>query len=160
MRRTSGLSMDEAVPFYEQALGLPRMRVYGNHLVLLWAGEDLVFEIKTDDHPTRPQADPGAATCIPVFRSHDLDATRGRLQAFGHEPVAERHSAWGRTLFYRSADRLVTGIEWRSPTSPLRRYVVDPEGHLTGIEERGLIRDYLEDVEADRRWRPRPPSPE
>ena len=34
-------------------------------------------------------------------------------------------------------------------------YLADPEGHLTGVEERGIIRDYLEDVEADRRWQAR-----
>jgi catechol-2,3-dioxygenase len=283
MRRTTGKKMREVAPFYEAAIGLPLVRAYGNFLVLLWAGEDLVFEVKTDDHPTRTQADPTSAACIPVFRTHDLAALAARLKVFGYEPVSHSESAWGQTLFYRGPDSLVTGFEQRSIDSPLPadrqglhawragparlgdlpalpaglhylsrvirrvadvaavsqhyrdtmgleaqgeegaselfglgdlvtleiapggvsapppadrrelpdsfilrihdfdaamtglqarqarfngqlivfeettrlRYVEDPEGHLTGIEERGQIRDYLEDAEADRRWRAR-----
>jgi hypothetical protein len=283
MRRTTGRKMGEVAPFYEQAIGLPLMRAYGDFLILLWAGEDLVFELKTDDHPSRRQADPASAACIPVFRTHDLAALVERMKEFGYEPVSRSDSSWGQTLFYRGPDSLVTGFEQRAVDSPLPadrnglqswragparlgnlpplpaglhylsrvirrvadvaavsrhyreiagfdsqgregaselfslgdlvtleiapggqslappadrgelpdsfilrihdfdaamaglqarrasfngnlivfeettrlRYLEDPEGHLTGIEERGLIRDYLEDVEADRRWRAR-----
>ena len=283
MRRTTGKTLGEVAPFYEQTIGLPLMRAYGDFLILLWAGEDLVFEVKTDDHPSRTQGDPASAACIPVFRTHDLAALTARLTGFGYEAVSRSESAWGQTLFYRGPDALITGFEQRAVDSPLpadrqglqawrsgparlgdlpalpaglhylsrviRRvadvaavsrhyrdvmgfdylgsegaselfsvgelvtleiapggvsvappadrgelpdsfilrvhdidkalaglqtrkarfngelivfeettrlhYVEDPEGHLTGIEERGLIRDYLEDVEADRRWRAR-----
>ena len=281
MRRTAGKQLGEVAPFYQEVIGLPLMRAYGDFLILLWAGEDLVFEVKTNDHPTRTQADAASAACIPVFRTHDLAALATRLKRFGYEPVSRSESTWGQTLFYRGPDALITGFEQRFVDSPLLtdrnglhawrdgpqrlgdlpplsaglhylsrvirrvadvaavsrhyrdtmgfdaqgmegsselfslgdlvtleiapggvsaappadrselpdsfilrihdfdaamtglqarqarfngdlivfeettrlRYVEDPEGHLTGIEERGLIRDYLEDVEADRRWR-------
>lgn len=283
MRRTVGKTMAEVAPFYEEAIGLPLVRGYGDFLILLWAGEDLIFEVKTDDPAIRPQADPASAACIPVFRTHDLAAIRERLAGFGHMPISETSSGFGHTLFYLGPDNLVTGFEQRSETSPLLadqeglkiwragpgrlgdlpplpaglhylsriirrvadveavaayyrdvvglkdcgsedgsrlfslgdtftleiapggtampqpgdrgelpdsyilrihdfdgamaaltargasfngdlivfdettrlRYLADPEGQLTGIEERGLIRDYLEDVEADRRWKAR-----
>ncbi len=282
MRRTAGKTMAEVAPFYETVIGLPRVRAYGDVLILLWAGEDLIFELKTDD-PAGVQSDPASAACIPVFRTHDLEATRARMAAHGYAPVSEEISEFGRTLFYRGPDDLITGFEERAEGSPLRadqqglaawragaarladmpslpgglhylsrvirrvrdveavghfygnvfglesvgregasrlfslgdtvileiapggesrlapadrgqlpdsfilrihdfdtalagleargapfngdlivfeettrlRYVADPEGQLTGVEERGLIRDYVEDVEADRRWRAR-----
>jgi predicted enzyme related to lactoylglutathione lyase len=283
MRRTTHRKMSEVAPFYTDTIGLPLIRAYSDFLVLLWAGEDLVFEVKTDDHPDRAQSDAASAACIPVFRTHDLAALAARMSDAGYDSVSQSTSDWGQTLFYRGPDSLVIGFELRSVHSPLRtdrnglaawragptrlgnlpplpnglhylsrvirrvadvtavsrhyretmgfdsqgmegaselfsmgdlvaleiapggkgaappadrselpdsfilrihdfdaamtklqsrgatfngdvivfeqttrlRYVQDPEGHLTGIEERGLIREYLEDVEADRRWRDR-----
>ena len=39
------------------------------------------------------------------------------------------------------------------------QFVADPEGWIAGIEERGQVRSrYIDDVEADRRWRAAHPS--
>ncbi len=282
MRRPTGKKLPELIPYYEQIIGMPLVRAFGSDLVLLWAGEDQIFEVKTDNNPVRKQADPETAACIPVFRVHDLALWRARMATHGYAPVSQRRSQWGETLFYRGPDNLITGFEYRAENSPLPsdrkalkqwrqgparladlpalpdslhymsrairhvadvpamsrwyrdkfglqplgaegesqlfalgddsifevapggvaipepgdrtelpdtyvlrvhdldgamaalqkrgaklkgevivqeettrlRFVPDPEGWITGIEERGLIRDrYLEDVEADRRWR-------
>ncbi len=120
MRRTTGRTMAQLTPYYQQVLGLPRIRAWENDLVLLWAGEDLVFEVKTDDHPTRRQVEAGSAALLPVFRVHDLAKWRARMASFGFEPVSRTESAWGRTLFYRGPDDLITGFEERVSGSPLR----------------------------------------
>ena len=118
MRRTSSKAMAEVRPYYETVLGLPLVRAWENDLVLLWAGEDHVFEVKTDDHPLRSESDPDRATCIPVFRSHDLTATAARMATFGFTPVSQRATRWGRTIFYRGPDALITGFEERAVNSP------------------------------------------
>jgi catechol 2,3-dioxygenase-like lactoylglutathione lyase family enzyme len=110
MRRTTGRKMTELTPYY---------RAWEGDLVLLWAGEDMVFEVKTDDHPQRQQIDPNAAAAVPVFRVHDLSRWRARMAAHGHLPLAERHARWGHTLFYLGPDELTIGFEQRSMHSPL-----------------------------------------
>ena len=119
MRRTTARKMAELSPYYQQILGLPLVRAWENDLVLLWAGEDLIFEVKTDDHPARAQADAGSAAMLPVFRVHDLAKWRARMASFGLAPVSQTQSRWGRTLFYLGPDNLVTGFEERSVDSPL-----------------------------------------
>ncbi len=119
MRRTRARKMAELTPYYQQILGLPLVRAWENDLVLLWAGEDLIFEVKTDDHPARSQADAGSAAMLPVFRVHDLAKWCARMASFGLAPVSQTQSRWGRTLFYRGPDNLVTGFEERSVDSPL-----------------------------------------
>jgi hypothetical protein len=119
MRRTTGKVISDLTPFYEQVLGLPLIRAWEQSLVLLWAGEDQVFEVKTDDNPARVQSDPASAALIPVFRVHDLPRWRARMQSFGYAPVAHRRSSWGETLFYRGPDQLLTGFEQRATSSPL-----------------------------------------
>ncbi|WP_439486879.1 VOC family protein [Blastomonas fulva] len=119
MRRPTGRRMAELSPYYQQTLGLPLVRAWANDLVLLWAGEDLIFEVKTDDNPARPQSDPATAAMLPVFRVHDLAAWRARMERLGYSPVDRRLSPWGETLFYRGPDNLVTGFEYRSEGSPL-----------------------------------------
>lgn len=119
MRRTTGKTIKELMPYYQQVIGLPLQRAWENDLVLLWAGEDQIFEVKTDDNPARQQADVANAALLPVFRVHNLAQWRARMTAHGYEPVAQRESNWGRTLFYRGPDNLVTGFEERSVNSPL-----------------------------------------
>ena len=118
MRRTTGPTMADLTPYYQQTLGLPLVRAWGNDLVLLWAGEDLIFEVKTDDYPSRPQADSSTASMIPVFRVHDLERWRVRMEDLGQTPLQRRASRWGETLFYRGPDHLVTGFEYRAERSP------------------------------------------
>lgn len=119
MRRTTGKTMAELTPYYQQVIGLPLQRSWENDLVLLWAGEDQIFEVKTDDNPARTQSDPDSAALLPVFRVHDLAKWRARMASFGFEPVSQRESKWGRTSFFRGPDNLVTGFEERSENSPL-----------------------------------------
>ena len=120
MRRTTGKKMAQLTPYYQQILGLPLVRAWESDLVLLWAGEDLIFEVKTDDNPERQQANPASAALIPVFRVHDLARWRARMHSFGLAPVSDRQTTWGRTLFFRDPDNLVTGFEERAENSPLR----------------------------------------
>jgi hypothetical protein len=119
MRRTTGRKMSELTPYYQRIIGLPLVRAWENDLVLLWAGEDLIFEVKTDDNPEREQSDPDSAAIIPVFRVHDLAIWQARMTAFGYAPLSRRKSEFGRTLFYRGPDNLITGFEERAETSPL-----------------------------------------
>ena len=83
------------------------------------AGEDQVFEVKTDDNPARVQRNPADAAVMPVFRVLDLARWRRRMASFGYQPVAHRATRWGETLFFRGPDNLVTGFEERSQVSPL-----------------------------------------
>ena len=119
MRRTTGITMERIAPFYENAIGLPRVRGYGDYLILVWAGEDLIFEVKTDNHPARDGSDPASAACIPVFRTHDMAKTKARMKSHGYRPALETVEKWGSTSFYVGPDKLVTGFEQRSEDSPL-----------------------------------------
>lgn len=119
MRRTTGRTIPQLMPYYQRTLGLPLVRAWENDLVLLWAGEDQIFEVKTDDNPARVQSDPSSAAIVPVFRVHDLEQWQRRMADLGHLPVQRRASRWGETLFYRGPDNLVTGFEFRSERSPL-----------------------------------------
>lgn len=119
MRRPTGKTIPQLKSYYEQVIGLPLVRAWEDDLVLLWAGEDQIFEVKTDDHPDRGQSDPASAAFLPVFRVHDLGRWRARMSAHGYEPVRQRRSRWGHTLFYRGPDDLITGFEVRAENSPL-----------------------------------------
>ncbi len=119
LRRTTGKKMAELTPYYQKIIGLPLERDFENDLVLLWAGEDLIFEVKTDDNPVRKQTDANSAAMLPVFRVHDLAKWRARMESFGYKPVSERKTQWGQTLFYLGPDNLITGFEHRSDDSPL-----------------------------------------
>jgi catechol-2,3-dioxygenase len=119
MRRPTGFHAADLVPFYSDVIGLPVMRDYEDRAIIMWAGEDLIFEIKCDDHPSATDADPSASSCLPVFRSHDLNQTRARLATHGYHAVAERQTELGRTFFILGPDRLLLGFEERSADSPL-----------------------------------------
>lgn len=116
MRRPTNREAAELVPFYRDVIGMPVVRDYGS-TVLFWAGEDLIFEIKCDDHPERNDTAPTASPCLPIFRSHDLDATRARLSARGYQPVDEQSDALSRTLYILGPDELLLGFQERSPRS-------------------------------------------
>gem|GEM_PF-1500525 len=119
MRRTTGRTIPELMPYYQQVIGLPLVRAWESALVLLWAGEDQVFEVKTDDNPVEVASELAQAAMLPVFRVHDLARWRGRMARLGHQPSGRRLSRFGETLFYQGPDRLMTGFEQRSPRSLL-----------------------------------------
>lgn len=119
LRRTAGRTMAELTPYYQQILGLPLVRAWEKDLVLLWAGEDLIFEVKTDDNPARLQPDAASAAMIPVFRVHDMARWQTRMKGFGYQPVSRTRSRFGQTLFYRGPDNLIIGFEERAESSPL-----------------------------------------
>jgi len=119
MRRTTGRTIAELMPYYQEVVGLPLIRAWEKALVLLWAGEDQVFEVKADDNPAEIASDLSHAALLPVFRVHDLPRWRARMRRFGYQPVGHRVSRFGETLFYQGPDRLMLGFEQRSPRSPL-----------------------------------------
>lgn len=119
MRRPTGFHTEELTPFYRDVVGLPVMRDYGDSAIIMWAGEYLVFEIKCDDHPPGSETDPASAACIPIFRSHDLAATRERLAAHGYAAFGEQATEFGQTAFILGPDGHLIGFQERSGSSPL-----------------------------------------
>ena len=79
MRRTA--DAERLAEFYGEVLGLPLIR--GRQPVFMfWAGEDLVFELKSDEAPVDLRHnDPATAPCVPVFRVHDLPALLRSMHA-------------------------------------------------------------------------------
>ncbi|GAA4680410.1 VOC family protein [Frondihabitans cladoniiphilus] len=117
MRRSTGMTAAELTPFYEDVVGLPVIRDL-DPAVLFWAGEDLVFEIKCDDEPDVDATDPATATTTPLFRSYDLAATEERLAAAGYPVVGRESGEHSETIWILGPDRLLTGFQSRSETSP------------------------------------------
>jgi hypothetical protein len=118
--------------WYREVFGLTPVGMEGeSHLFAL--GEDITFELAPGG-VARPQ--PKDRSALPdsyVLRVHALDGLIAGLKERGA---------------HLSNDIIV-----KEETTRLQ-YVADPEGWLTGLEERGRIRpQYLEDVEADKRWR-------
>ena len=103
----------------------------GSHLFAM--GEDVTFEIAPGGTAKPAPADRSELPDSYVLRVHQLDRLIAGLK--------QRHA------------KLSGGLIVKEETTRLQ-YVADPEGWLTGIEERGRIRpQYIDDVEADRRWR-------
>jgi hypothetical protein len=100
-------------------------------------GEDTVFEVAPGGVAKPEPADRSALCDSFVLRIHDLDAQIAALPGRGV--------------------RLKGPVIVKEETTRLQ-FVPDPEGWIMGIEERGKVRDrYIDDVEADRRWRARHP---
>ena len=113
MRRPTGFTAAELIPFYRDVIGLPVVRDH-NPAILFWAGEDLIFEIKCDDHPEASESEPDTSTCLPVFRSHDLPGLRARLSDSGYPPVIQDDDVFFAIL---GPDRLLIGFEARPKDS-------------------------------------------
>ena len=118
MRRPTGFTQAEIVPYYSDVIGLPVMRT-GPDVSLLWAGEDIVFEVKTADEPGIDGSPLAVAPLLPLFRSHDLAATRSRLAAHGQTEFTEESTDHAQRLWVRGPDGLTVGFEERSEDSPL-----------------------------------------
>jgi catechol-2,3-dioxygenase len=138
MRRTTGFDQADIVPYYTDVVGLPLMRV-GPDVSLLWAGEDIVFEIKTRDEPGRRDAALDVAPLLPIFRSHDLALTRARFERAGHTAFSEDATDFARRLWVVGPDGLSVGFEQISEQSPfeadqiaLQRWLSGPPG-LDGV---------------------------
>lgn len=99
--------------YYTRVVGLPLLR-QGGLASLFWAGEDLVFEIKTGDDPA--PLDP--APLLPIFRSHDLAATCARFARAGYAVESEEVTEHATTVWLRGEDRMPLGFEQRSERSP------------------------------------------
>jgi catechol 2,3-dioxygenase-like lactoylglutathione lyase family enzyme len=154
MRRPTGFTDAEILPYYTDVVGLPLMRV-GPAVSLLWAGEDLVFEIKTEDDPGTEATDLATAQLLPVFRSYDLAATRARFAAAGYEQVTEQRTEHSSRLWVTGPDRLLLGFEQRDEDSPfeadaeaLRRW---RSGSGTVLPGNGPLPDELQYLSRARR---------
>lgn len=124
--RHPGTDQTGITEFYTGAVGLPVLRAYPT-IVMLWAGEDLAFELKYDTDPTAPDSSrPEAAQYLPIFRTYDLDVTRRRLTEAGHPPVWEGADDGGATFVVAGPDGLLTGFQYRNPDSGL---AADIEAH-------------------------------
>ena len=117
--RHPGTDQTGVTEFYTDIVGLPVLRAYPA-ITMLWAGEDLSFELKYDIEPRDDdRSSPESAKYVPIFRSHDLQRTRVRLSEGGYEPVSATSDAHGETFFVLGPDRLVTGFQYREPQSEL-----------------------------------------
>lgn len=134
MRRSTGFTDAELVPYYTDVVGLPLMRV-GPDVSLLWGGEDIVFEIKTQDEPGMEGSAWPDAPLLPIFRTHDLDATRDRFTQAGITGFVNDATDFSERIWVRGPDGLLVGFESRDPLSP-----------------------FAADVEALRRWQDGVPS--
>ncbi|HEU0103423.1 MAG TPA: VOC family protein [Mycobacteriales bacterium] len=126
--RRPDVAAEILTPFYRDVVGLPVIRPV-DQMVTFWAGEDLGFEIKCDDVDRGLHDHPETAQCLPVFRTHDLAATLARTAAAGFP------ASW-------------TVVSQHATTS----WVLGPDGHLTGFEQRSPDSPFAADREALRRW--------
>lgn len=117
--RHPGTDQRGITEFYTGAVGLPVLRAYPT-IVMLWAGEDLAFELKYDTDPAAADdSAPDAAQYVPIFRSYDLAVTRRRLADAGYPPVWEGADGGTETFLVLGPDRQLTGFQWRDPDSSL-----------------------------------------
>lgn len=98
--------------FYERALGLPRLRSWetdGHAGAMYWAGEVCVFETnligETAATGTRE------SQCIPVFRSHDLQASVERLVQNGAGFLRSESDERAETVFVQDPEGFPLGTE-------------------------------------------------
>jgi catechol 2,3-dioxygenase-like lactoylglutathione lyase family enzyme len=119
--------------FYEQVLGLDVI-TRENGSVFHNFGDTTVLELAPGGHQTAAPEDRGVLPNSLIVRIHDFDDYVAHLRAHG-----ARFS--GEFIHYDTGTKLA--------------YVADPDGNLTGIEDRTLLGNFVEDLEADRRWRAR-----
>ena len=138
MRRPTGFEQSGIVSYYTDVIGLPLMRV-GPDVSLLWAGEDIVFEVKTGDNPGMRDVTPDVAPLLPILRSYDLARTRARLERAGRSDFVEERTRFGQRLWVVGPDGLAMGFEQRTEDSPfeadeeaLRRWRFGPN-KLDGV---------------------------
>jgi predicted enzyme related to lactoylglutathione lyase len=114
--------------FYRDVFGLPVLRSSPT-VTMFWAGETSVFEINMGGSPQPAYTDRSQAPCAPIFRVHGFESTMARLKAAGVPFIND---------FTREYNRLA--------------YFLDPDGHVTGIQERNRQSPRDADAEAWRRW--------
>lgn len=99
--------------FYEQALGLPRMRSWnqeGYVGAMMWAGD--VCTLETNLINDAPQLAPGDSQCIPVFRTFDLAQSLDRLAAAGAVRSGEERTTRADTYFFKDPEGYPLCIEF------------------------------------------------
>lgn len=108
MRRTE--DAERLAQFYRDVLGLPLLR--GQQPVFMfWAGETLVFELKSDEAPVNHrETDPHTAPCVPVFLVHRLDRLLKRLTASGVDVIQDLLIENGREAFVLDPDQQLIGF--------------------------------------------------
>lgn len=115
--------------FFEQLVGLPLIRKTQN-ADIYWGGEASIFEvIYASGKDVVPELDPEAATALPIFRVHGLDALLARLAAAGVRVTEPRVAASGRCAYF-----------------------ADTDGYWVGLRERSEDAALPQDSEARRRW--------
>lgn len=114
--------------FFRDVLGLPVLRTGPTH-TMFWAGETSSFEVNLGGGPQPVYTDRSQAPCVPIFRAHDIDATIARLKKAGVTFIND---------FLREHNHLA--------------YFLDPDGHVTGLQERYRTSPRDVDHEAWRRW--------
>ncbi|MDE0244176.1 MAG: hypothetical protein OXM59_02365 [Gammaproteobacteria bacterium] len=110
VRRTA--SPIELGRFYEEALGLPRLRSWetDEHAgAMYWAGEVCVFE--TNLIGENAATGTRESQCIPVFRSHDLEASVERLLGSGAGFLRSERDERADTVFVQDPEGFPLGIE-------------------------------------------------
>ncbi len=126
VRRVSDLGTVNA--FYRDVLSLPVVRAAGERIVF-WGGETVAFVIADGGTPQPHFGDRSEASCTPIFRVRSLDHTVKRLRSLGVDFVNEPFAVPdGRLAYFR-----------------------DPEGHITGLQERAESSTRAADVEWRRR---------
>jgi catechol-2,3-dioxygenase len=152
MRRPTGFADDSLNDYYATVVGLPVLR-QGGTATLFWAGEDLVFEIKTGDDPGLEFAGLGSAHLLPIFRSYELSATCARFTQAGYHVCREESSEYARTIWFVGEDNMPIGFEQRSAGSPfaadaeaLRRWNSGETTRLPGVESLAPELQYLSRV--------------
>ena len=98
--------------FYERALGLPRLRSWesdGHAGAMYWAGEVCVFE--TNMIGEEPLTGTRESQCIPIFRSHDQEASVERLVHNGAGFLRSESDERAETVFVQDPEGFPLGIE-------------------------------------------------
>lgn len=110
--------------FYRDVIGLPLLR--GGRpwpVTMFWAGEAIVFELKSDEEPMPERdRDPATAACTPIFRVHNLDSLVSRLKDQGVVFIGEETLEQGRRQAHMLDldNQIMTFRETpRSSTNPL-----------------------------------------
>lgn len=131
MRRTE--SAEELAAFYRNVLELPLLR--GQEPVFMfWAGEALVFELKSDEVPELArECDPVSASCVPVFRTRDLDALITRLADRGVRRVNAADEPPARSAYFLDADDQLIGFREYSAASMLPSEIEARRRHSEGL---------------------------
>jgi predicted enzyme related to lactoylglutathione lyase len=114
--------------FYRDVVGLPVLRGSPS-VTMFWGGESNVIEVNTGGAPNPGYTDREQAPCVPIFRVHGYDSVMKRLQDAGVKFIND---------ITREYNRL--------------GYFLDPDGNVTGIQERNRQSPRDADHEAWRRW--------
>ena len=108
MRRTEDAA--RLAHFYKDVLGLPLLRG-AQPVFMFWAGEALVFELKSDEAPVNHrETDPKTAPCVPIFRTSSMDQLLTRLSNAAVEIVTVDSIPGGREAFILDPDHQLIGF--------------------------------------------------